>query len=38
VQGLALGLPVLPSEKSDLWDVETRIKLSARGRPVKVFC
>jgi hypothetical protein len=35
-KALALGFPVLPGETSDLWDVEARIKFSARGRPVKV--
>ncbi|MGQ0594550.1 MAG: inactive transglutaminase family protein [Gammaproteobacteria bacterium] len=35
-KALALGFPVLPGEKSDLWDVEARVKFSARGRPVKV--
>lgn len=35
-KALALGFPVLPSEKSDLWEVEARVKFSARGRPVKV--
>ena len=36
-KALALGFPVLPGEKSDLWDVEARVKFSARGRAVKVF-
>lgn len=33
---LALRFPVLPGEKSDLWDIEARVKFSARGRAVKV--
>ena len=37
VQGPGAALPVPPSEKSDLWDIEARVKFSARGRAVKVF-
>ena len=35
-KALALGFPVLAGEKSDLWDIEARVKFSARGRAVKV--
>lgn len=35
-KALALGFPVFPGEKSDLWDVEARVKFSARGSSVKV--
>ncbi|MFH0342213.1 MAG: inactive transglutaminase family protein [Chromatiales bacterium] len=33
---LVLGFPIVPGEKSDLWDVEVRISFVARGGPVKV--
>ena len=33
---VALGFPIVPGEKSDLWDVEVRISFVARGGPVKV--
>ena len=33
---LALRFPVLASEESNLWDIEARVKFSARGRAVKV--
>ncbi|MGH8522561.1 MAG: UUP1 family membrane protein, partial [Gammaproteobacteria bacterium] len=33
---VALGFPIVPGEKSDLWDVEVRISFVARGGSVKV--
>lgn len=34
-KALVLAFPVLPGEKSNLWDVEIRVSFVAHGRPVK---
>jgi hypothetical protein len=35
-KSIALGFPILPHTTADLWDVETRLRFQARGKPVKV--
>ena len=35
-KALVLAFPILPGEKSDLWDIEVQVNFTAHNKPAKV--